>query len=154
MCSSKPRSALSLPTCAVRIIVTGRGPAGIGSIAGVSGYGIMKGAPNEDLAIQFLEYLTRPDIQVKISKGTGGFIPPVKEAIDYLGNDPTDEVIKKAIMVLDNGVVSGVPAGDYQDWGAVKKCFDDAFQDTILAGKDMTQERADQVQACVDALKK
>jgi hypothetical protein len=36
----------------------------------------------------------------------------------------------------------------------VKKCFDDAFEDTILAGKDMTQERADQVQACVDGLLK
>jgi len=130
------------------------GPKGKGSIAGVSGYAVMKGAPNEDLAIAFLEYLTRPDVQVKISKGTGGFIPPVKEAIDYLGTDPTDEVIKKAILVLNNGVVSGVPAGNYQDWGAVKKCFDDAFEDTILAGKDMTQDRADQVQACVDGLLK
>jgi len=130
------------------------GPAGIGSIAGVSGYGIMKGAPNRDLAIKFLGYLTRPDIQVKIAKGTGGFIPPVKEAVDYLGTDPTSEVINKALMVLNKGVVSGVPAGNYQDWGAVKKCFDDAFADTILAGKDMSQQRADQVQACVEALKK
>ena len=131
-----------------------KGPAGIGSIAGVSGYAVMKGAPNRDLAIQFLEYLTRPDVQVKIAKGTGGFIPPVQEALDYLGDEPTDEIIRKALIVLDQARVSGVPAGDYQDWGAVKKCFDDALADTILAGKEMTQERADQVQACVDALKK
>ena len=62
-----------------------RGPAGIGTIAGVSGYAIMKDAPNYDLAVEFLEYLTRPDIQVKIAKGTGGFIPPVQEAMDIPG---------------------------------------------------------------------
>ena len=69
----------------------------------------MKGSENYDLAISFLEYLTRPDIQVKIAKGTGGFIPPVQEAIDYLGDEPTDEVINKAILVLQNGIASGVP---------------------------------------------
>ncbi len=130
------------------------GPNGIGSIAGVSGYAIMKGAPNYDLAVAFLEYLTRPDIQVKLAKGTGGFIPPVEEAINYLGDEAIDEVINKAVLVLNNGVVSGVPAGNYQDWGAVKKCFDDVFADTILPGLDVTQERLDTAQACVDDLLK
>jgi multiple sugar transport system substrate-binding protein len=130
------------------------GPVGTGSIAGVSGYAIMKGSANYDLALQFLEYLTRPDVQVKIAKGTGGFIPPVQEAIDYLGDEAIDEVINKAVLVLENGVVSGVPAGNYQDWGAVKQCYDDIFEDTILAGAEVTQERLDEGQACVDALLK
>ena len=60
----------------------------------------MKGSANYDLAVEFLEYLTRPDIQVKIAKGTGGFIPPVQEAIDYLGDEAIDEVINKAVLVL------------------------------------------------------
>jgi multiple sugar transport system substrate-binding protein len=128
------------------------GPNGIGTIAGVSGYAIMKGSANYDLALMFLEYLTRPDIQVKIAKGTGGFIPPVEEAIDYLGNEAIDEVINKAVLVLNQGVTSGVPAGNYQDWGAVKQCFDDIFADTILPGLDVTQERLDEGQACVDGL--
>jgi multiple sugar transport system substrate-binding protein len=128
------------------------GPSGIGSIAGVSGYAVMKGSANYDLAISFLEYLTRPDIQVKIAKGTGGFIPPVDEARDFLGDEAIDEVINKAVLVLNNGVVSGVPASLYQDWGAVKACFDDIFEDTILAGLDVTQERLDEGQACVDGL--
>lgn len=128
------------------------GPVGTGSIAGVSGYGIMKGTANYDLAVAFLEYLTRPDIQVKISKGTGGFIPPVQEAMDFLGDEAIDEVINKAVLVLENGVVSGVPSSNYQDWGAVKACFDDVFEDTILAGADVTQERLDEAQACVDGL--
>jgi multiple sugar transport system substrate-binding protein len=110
------------------------GPAGIGSIAGCSGYAIMKDAPNPDGAIAFLEYITRPDIQVLLAKGTGGFIPPVQEAIEYVGNDPQDEIITKAISVLENGVVSGVPGGDFQDWGAVKQVFDDVFKDMIING--------------------
>ncbi len=130
------------------------GPAGIGSIAGVSGYAIMKGSANYDLAVSFLEYLTRPDIQVKLAKGTGGFIPPVEEARDYLGDEAIDEVINKAVLVLNQGVVSGVPAYLYQDWGAVKACYDDVFEDTILAGLDVTQERLDTAEACiVDLLK-
>jgi len=110
------------------------GPAGIGSIAGCSGYAIMKDAPNAEGAIAFLEYITRPDIQVLLAKGTGGFIPPVQEAIEYVGNDPQDEIITKAISVLENGVVSGVPGGDFQDWGAVKQVFDDVFKDMIING--------------------
>jgi len=130
------------------------GPAGIGSIAGVSGYAVMKGSANYDLAIAFLEYLTRPEIQVKLAKGTGGFIPPVEEARDYLGDEAIDEVINKAVLVLNNGVVSGVPGSDYQDWGAVKACYDDVFEDTILAGLDVTQERLDEAEACIVALLK
>jgi multiple sugar transport system substrate-binding protein len=130
------------------------GPVGTGSIAGVSGYGIMKGSANYDLALMFLEYLTRPDIQVKIAKGTGGFIPPVQEAMDFLGNEAIDEVINKAVLVLEKGVVSGVPGSDYQDWGAVKACFDDVFEDTILVGADVTQDRLDEAQTCIDDLLK
>ena len=128
------------------------GSEGIGTIAGVSGYAIMKDAPNYDLAVAFLEYITRPDIQVKIAKGTGGFIPPVQEALDYMGDEAIDEVISKAVLVLENGIASGVPAYLYQDWGAVKQCFDDVFADTILEGKDVDQARMDAAQECVDGL--
>ena len=117
------------------------GPTGIGTIAGVSGYAVMKDSPNEDLAIEFLEYLTRPEIQVKIAKGTGGFIPPVEEAIDYMGDEAIDEVITKAVLVLQNGIVSGVPAYLYQDWGAVKQVFDDVFEEMVL-NSDGTVDQA------------
>jgi multiple sugar transport system substrate-binding protein len=130
------------------------GPNGIGSIAGVSGYAVMKGSANYDLAVSFLEYLTRPDIQVKLAKGTGGFIPPVDEAREYLGDEAIDEVINKAVLVLNNGVVSGVPAGNYQDWTAVKNCLDDLFEDTLLAGLEVSAERAATAEACIVALEK
>jgi multiple sugar transport system substrate-binding protein len=130
------------------------GSEGIGTIAGVSGYAIVKGAPNYDLAVDFLEYLTRPEIQVKIAKGTGGFIPPVQEALDYMGDEAIDEVIAKAVLVLEQGIASGVPGYLYQDWGAVKKCYDDVFEDTILPGNDVDQARLDAAQKCVDDLLK
>ena len=126
------------------------GPNGIGTIAGVSGYAIMKGSENYDLAVQFLEYLTRPDIQVKIAKGTGGFIPPVQEAVDYMGEEAVDEVITKALLVLDKGVASGVPSYLYQDWGSVKQVFDDVFVDMVLNG-DGTVDQA-RLDAAADEL--
>lgn len=131
------------------------GPAGIGSIAGVSGYGVMKGAPHKELAIKFLEFITRPDMQVKISKGTGGFIPPVEEALNYLGDAPEDEVVAKAVMVLSKGNVSGIPGQDFQDWGAVKKVFDDVFVDMVLNGDGTVDEaRLSQAKAELDAIRK
>ncbi len=126
------------------------GPVGIGTIAGVSGYAIMKGSENYDLAVDFLEYLTRPDIQVKIAKGTGGFIPPVQEAVDYIGEEAIDEVITKAILVLEQGIPSGVPAYLYQDWGAVKLVFDDLFVEMVLNG-DGTVDQA-MLDAAAEAL--
>jgi len=131
------------------------GPAGIGSIAGCSGYAIMNDAPNRAGAVAFLEYITRPEVQVRLAKGTGGFIPPVQEAIEYVGNDPQDEIITKAVSVLENGVVSGVPGGDFQDWGAVKQVFDDVFKDMIINGNgsiDMAMLNA--ANAKLDGLRK
>ena len=104
--------------------------------------------------MDFLEYITRPNIQVQIAKGTGGFIPPVQEALEYMGDEAIDEVIAKAVLVLEQGIASGVPGYLYQDWGAVKQCFDDVFEDTILPGEDVTQARLDDAQQCVDDLLK
>jgi multiple sugar transport system substrate-binding protein len=44
-------------------------------------------------------------------------------------------------LVLNNGVVSGVPGYLYQDWGSVKIVFDDVFKDMVLNG-DGTVDQA------------
>jgi multiple sugar transport system substrate-binding protein len=130
------------------------GPAGVGSIAGAHGLGIVEGSANRDSALLLLEYLTRPEIQVKINKGTGGFLPVVAEALDYLGDDPTDEIIRKALIVLENGNTSFLPVADFQDWGAVKEVFDDLFEGMILAGDGtVDQDLLDAGQAELDALR-
>ena len=131
------------------------GPSGVGTIAGAHGLGIVEGSANFDAAVQLVEYLTRPEIQTKMNKGTGGFIPVVAEAIDFLGDDPTDEIIRKALIVLSLGVPSYLPVADFQDWGAVKQLFDDVYQEMILGG-DGTVDQAllDAKQEELEALRK
>jgi len=130
------------------------GPEGIGSIAGTSGFAVTNGAPNKDLAIKFIEFMTEPSMAVKVARGTGGFIPPIDEAIEQLGDSIQDEIISKGIMVLTKGVVSGVPGGDYTSWGAVKQVYDDAFQELILNRGAVDVDYLNEAQARIDALKK
>jgi multiple sugar transport system substrate-binding protein len=112
------------------------GPAGKGSIAGTQGFGIPVNSPNRDLAIKLVEYMTRPDIMVKLAKGAGGWIPPVSEAVAALGNESQDEVIKMAIDVMDNGVLSFIPpaytAGG--NWGQIKQVYDDIASQFLATG--------------------
>lgn len=131
-----------------------KGPEGIGSIAGTSGFAVVNGAPNEELAVKFIEYMTEPEMAVRIARGTGGFIPPIDEAIDKLGESLEDEIIGKGIHVLKNGVVSGVPGGDYTSWGAVKQVYDDAFQELILKRGAVDKTYLDEAQARLEDLKK
>lgn len=131
------------------------GSAGIGTIAGAHGLGIVKGSANYDAAVLLLEYLTRPEVQVKLNKGAGGFIPVVGEALDFLGDDPADEIVRKALIVLENGIPSFLPIADFEDWGSVKKVFDDVFEEMVLGG-DGTVDQAllDEAQARLDAIRK
>ncbi len=131
-----------------------KGPKGIGSIAGVSGFGVPVGAEHRDLALKFIEFMTRPEIAVKVARGTGGFLPPIDEAIAVLGDSPVDEVIKKGVMVLQTGVVSGVPGSAYTSWGAVKQVYDDVFADMIIGTGVYDKAILDAAQAKLEALKK
>lgn len=130
-----------------------RGPEGIGSIAGTSGFAVLKGSQNRELALKFIEYMTRPEIAVKVARGTGGFLPPIDEAIEVLGDSPVDEVIKKGVLVLQNGIVSGVPASEYTSWGAVKQVYDDLFAEMIIGTGVYDQALVDAAQAKLEALK-
>ena len=102
---------------------------------------MVNGSDNVDAAVMLIEYLTRPDIQLKMNKGTGGFVPVVAEALDLLGDDPADEIIRRAAIVLENGIPSYLPVPDFQSWGAVKQVFDDIFLSMVLGG-DGTVDQA------------
>ena len=131
------------------------GPSGVGTIAGAHGLGVVDGSANVEAAALLMGYLTRPEIQVKINKGTGGFVPVVAEALDYLGDDPTDEIIRKALLVLQQGNTSFLPVADFEDWGAVKKVFDDIFTGMILDGDGtVDQDMLDEAQDRIDAIRK
>ncbi len=131
-----------------------RGPKGIGSIAGVSGFGVPVGAEHEALALKFIEFMTRPEIAVKVARGTGGFLPPIDEAIAVLGDSPVDVVIKDGVKVLQQGIVSGVPGSAYTSWGAVKQVYDDVFKEMIIGTGVYDEALIDNAQKKIDALKK
>ena len=114
----------------------------------------MKGSSNYDLAVEFLEYLTQPQTQVKIARGVGGFIPPVQEAAAHTGDSAVDIVIKNAILTLAQGVISGVPAPDYIDWDAVKQIYDDVFSAMVLSGGGLDKAMLDQGQEILLSLER
>ncbi len=130
-----------------------KGPAGIGSVAGTSGFAIMEGAPNKDGAVKLIEYMTRPDIQLKIAKGAGGFIPPVDESLKLLGDSTEDEVIQKALAVMNNGVLSFIPPVFGPNWGAVKLVYDNAFKKLVLEDGAVDKDYLDKAQAEIDSYK-
>ena len=115
----------------------------------------MKGAPNEEMAIKLVEYMSRPDIQLKIGKGTGGVIPPVDEAVALLGDTTQDEVIKKALHVLNNGVLSFIPpaytAGG--NWGNIKLVYDEAFKKLVLEDGAVDKAYLDKGQETIESYK-
>ncbi len=118
------------------------GTKGRGAIVGFSGIGLIKGAQNQDYALKVLKHFTDPTIQVKLARGTGGFVPAEEAALKYLdANDPQDIVIRKAMHEMKgNVVISGVPAFKFKDWGAVKMIFDEIFENVILKKKKLTDE--------------
>ena len=130
-----------------------KGPAGIGSVAGTSGFAIMEGAPNKDGAVKLIEYMTRPDVQLKIAKGAGGFIPPVDESLKLLGDSTEDEVIQKALAVMNNGVLSFIPPVYGPNWGAVKLVYDNAFKKLVLEDGAVDKDYLDKAQAEIDSYK-
>jgi multiple sugar transport system substrate-binding protein len=129
-----------------------KGPAGIGSVAGTRGLAIMKDAPHKALAIKLLEYITRPEIQLKIAKGAGGFIPPVKEAVDLLGENLEDEIIHKTLLVMDKGNLAFIPPTFGDKWRFVKVIYDNAFRNLVLKEGAVNKVFLDNAQEEIDAL--
>ena len=96
-----------------------------GSIAGGHGIGLLKNSPNEAMAREFIKWMTAPDQIVHASLGT---IPPLAEATNALGNEPSDIVIKKGIATLGNANIEGLQMiSQYTDWGALKGTYDRMF---------------------------
>ncbi len=125
-----------------------------GSIVGGHGIGIIKGAPNKDLAEEFIKWFTAPNQIVYASLGT---IPTLKEASEALGNTPQDIVIKRGLDTVANANVEGLQMiGDYTDWAEVKKVYDDIF-DGIMEGtitKENLAAKLDDAQAALEGLLK
>jgi len=125
-----------------------------GSIAGGHGIGLVKNAPNPELAKKFIKWFTAPDQIVFAALGT---IPTIAEATAALSDSPADQVIKKALSTISNARVEGLQMiPDYTSWSGVKGCFDTIFagimDGTITA--DNLKAKLDEQQAVLNSLKK
>jgi multiple sugar transport system substrate-binding protein len=129
------------------------GPEGNGSIAGTQGFAVIKGAPHEQLALDLIEYMTRPEIQLKMSRGSGGWIPSVLEAVELLGDSTQDEVIKKALDVMNNGNLAFIPPTFGGNWGKVKHVYDDIFQKLVLQDGKMDTAYLQEMQQKIESYK-
>jgi multiple sugar transport system substrate-binding protein len=126
------------------------GPEGIGSVAGVSGFAVMEGTAEKELSLEFIEYMTSPAVQLQLAKGTGGFIPTVKETAALLGDTDRDEIIRNAINVLDNGSLAYIPA--CEEWASVKLVFDETFNTMIMDNGRIDPEYLDRMQNKINAV--
>ncbi len=127
-----------------------RGPAGIGSIAGVSGLAVVEGCPNRELALAFLDYITSPATQLQLARGTSGFIPTVNEAVALLDNEIEDDIMRNAISVIAEGRLAYIPA--HGNWGAVKFLYDEAFQKLVLKDGAVDMEYLEDAQRSIKKL--
>lgn len=111
---------------------------GRGYIAILAGLGIPKTAPNRDAAARLIEYLTRPEVQVKVLQGVG-FFPSVAEAAGV--------VPPGALKVLAEGVSAQagapdalpalIPGGLGERSGEFGSIYRDTFIRIVIRGEDI-----------------
>jgi len=119
-------TAVSQSPAAFEIFPGPQGTTGkAGSIIGGHGIGIVNGAPNQELAEEFIKWFTAPEQIVHAALGT---IPTIEEASEALGNDPEDEVIKQGLATVANANVEGLQMiSSYTSWAEVKGVYDEVF---------------------------
>ncbi|MBE0700682.1 MAG: hypothetical protein IH571_03240, partial [Acholeplasmataceae bacterium] len=123
-----------------------------GSTAGAATYGIIKGAPNQELAELWLEFITEPEINYLYCSGLGGVISTVAEVVDQLGTSNTDKIMAAGLAVLESGAkVTGLPTYLYTSWDSVKTVYTNLYR-RLLEGTPLTQGEADVFQNALEAL--
>ena len=126
-----------------------------GTIAGGHGIGIVEGSENQELAEEFVKWMTAKEQIVHAALGS---IPPLAEATDALGSSPADEVVAQGIATITNSNVEGlqmIPL--YTEWGGVKGVSDAVFAELMngdFADKAALEARLDTAQAALEALLK
>ena len=119
------------------VVPVPRGPKGRGFILVVVGLAIPKNAPNKEAAWKLIEYLTRPEVQVKILQNVG-FFPSTNEAVGKIPSGP--------LKVMATGVNKQVGSKDAllamipslgPKGGEFCKAYREAFERIVLKGEDI-----------------
>ncbi len=119
------------------VVPVPRGPKGRGFILVIAGLAIPKGAPNEDAAWKLIEYLTRPEVQVKVLENTG-FFPTVKEATGKIPSGPL-KILAEGVSAQQNAndaVVALIPSLGAKG-GDFKQIYLTAFDRIVNKGEDI-----------------
>lgn len=119
------------------VVPVPRGPKGRAFILVVAGLAIPKNAPHQGGAWKLIEYLTRPEVQVKVLENVG-FFPTVKEATGAIPSGP--------LKILADGVSKQVSSPDAlvamipslgPKGGDFKNIYLTAFKRIVLEGEDI-----------------
>jgi len=128
-----------------------KGSEGAGSTSGAWCYGIQKGAPNQDLAEKFIEYIARPEVNYDFCSNYGGALSPIAEVMDQL--DSEDAVMRAGLEMLADTTISGVPSTEYSDWNAVKLLYGKVFNEVLDTKEVPTDDYLAGIQTDLEALK-
>jgi multiple sugar transport system substrate-binding protein len=105
-----------------------RGSKGAGSTSGAWCWGVQKGAPHQDLAAAWIDYVSTPQVNYEVCSALS-FLSPINEVAPLLGSG--DMVMTAGSKMLGATIISGVPSTQYKDWNAVKLLYHDAFNQTV-----------------------
>jgi multiple sugar transport system substrate-binding protein len=105
-----------------------KGSRGAGSTSGAWCYGIQKGAPHQDLAQAWIDYVSTPQVNYDNCSSLS-FLSPINEVAPLLGSG--DIIMTAGSKMLGNTIISGVPSTEYKDWNAVKLLYHDAFNQAV-----------------------
>ena len=113
-----------------------RGPKGRGVILVLAGLAIPKSSPDKESAARLIEYLTRPDVQIKILEGVG-FLPVIKEADQHLGQGPM-KIITTGIngqMGCGDIKIATIPKGLGPRSGEFIRIYREAFREIVIKNR-------------------
>ncbi|MBC7094245.1 ABC transporter substrate-binding protein [Thermococcus sp.] len=118
------------------VVPVPRGPKGRGFILVVAGLAIPKNAPNQDEAWKLIDYLTKPETQVKILENVG-FFPTVQEATGAIPSGPLKVLAEgvTAQSATPDAVVAMIPNLG-EKGGQFTDAYRTAFQRIVLKGED------------------
>ncbi len=109
------------------------GPAGRGFITVLAGLAIPKTSPDFDAAAKLIQYLTTPEVQVKILQGVG-FFPVVQEAANAVPSGAL-QILAKGVSAQassPDAIVSFIPGGISDEY---KKIYKDTFFKFVIKGE-------------------
>ena len=113
------------------------GPKGRGFILVIAGLAIPKNAPHQDAAWALIEYLTRPETQVKVLENVG-FFPTVQEASAKIAAGPLKILAEGVgnLLSTPDALVALIPSLGAKG-GDFKNVYITAFQRIVLNNEDI-----------------